>query len=231
MSTVYINMNRKLLKKGGRKAVKISQLELLDHLRKAIEKGDSSEMEDIIGDFRDDHNLDKDDKIDEEQLNNYLLKYGLSIYAIREGCSKVDSDLNKVVFDMENNESEKDQYFGPKDNLMGVNTLDNGLTFAGFYAGGDWEYPLFFIVYYDGKSLRGYIPSYGNNYNVDFNTAFGSEEECDNYDEVVAKKYKGVPCDDFLEYYIKREGGDPKGEIDFNWDAIKEDIENRIIVS
>lgn len=228
---VFVNMDRKLIKKGGRKAAKISQDDFLSHIRVAMAKGDPYIVEDLLDDFREDNNLDDNDSIDNLLLNKYMLKNYINIYALREGCSKLDSDLNKVVFDMENYESNNNSGNEPDGNLMGLHTLENGLTLMGFYAGGDWEFPLFFIVYWDCKSLRGYIPSYGNTYNIDFKTAFGSEEECDKYDEVLSKHYKDADDNDLLEYYIERQGDDSTAELDFNWEAIREDIENRIVVN
>lgn len=51
--------------------------------------------------------------------------------------------------------------------------MDNGFTFLGCAAGGDWEYPVHFAIYYDGKSLRGYVPRYCNSYNLKTKQAFG----------------------------------------------------------
>lgn len=90
--------------------------------------------------------------------------------------SQVSKDLSKIIFDFEN--ATYSSEFMSSD-LQGYNTLDNGFTFLGCSAGGDWEYPIFFIIYWDGKSLRGYIPEDGNTFNPITRTAFGSEEERD----------------------------------------------------
>ena len=31
--------------------------------------------------------------------------------------------------------------------------------------GGDWEIPVLFFIYWDGKKFRGYIPTKGNTFN------------------------------------------------------------------
>lgn len=91
---------------------------------------------------------------------------------------KVSKDLSKVKFDMENVTDAEGYAFGPK-KLIGYQTLDNGLTFLGVAAGGDWEIPIFFMIYWDGESLRGYIPTNGNIWNTDTKQAYGNDEEKD----------------------------------------------------
>lgn len=93
-----------------------------------------------------------------------------------ELLAKLGSDI-KVSFDLENfAESPRD--FGPKA-LMGYHTDPNGLTYCGFAAGGDWEHPVFFLVYWDGKKLRGYVPTDGNPWNSITKTAYGNDEDKD----------------------------------------------------
>lgn len=90
--------------------------------------------------------------------------------------SKIKSDVNKVDFSDENlecNPSNVDSYF---EHIIGFNTLPNNLTYLGVYAGGDWEIPLFFIIYFDGKDLRAYIPSEGNTWNKTTKKAFGNDD-------------------------------------------------------
>jgi len=92
---------------------------------------------------------------------------------------KLGDDL-KVEFDLENVAySAKD--FGPKA-LMGYHTEANGLTYCGFCAGGDWEFPVFFLVYWDGKKLRGYVPTEGNPWNATTKQAYGNDEDKDGKD-------------------------------------------------
>lgn len=211
----YVNMNDKLIKKGGRNAVKISEEFLLNKLFELHKKSsDSSEYENI----------------------QQFVDSNVSYYALLEN-NKIENDLSKIQFDGENYCTSKEDYWRDeeKDNLLGINTLNNGLTFLGCIAGGDWEYPVFFIIYWDGKSLRGYIPSYGNCINLDFKTAFGSEEDSESTDEeIVLKKSKykdfNVREDEFSSYYFKCEGLSGADNPDINWGAVKIDIENRIVI-
>lgn len=138
--------------------------------------------------------------------------------------------------------------------LVGYNTLPNGLTFLGIQAGGDWEDPVFFIVYYDGNKMRAYIPTYGNMVNQDFKTAFGSEQNrCPvTFTQKQITDYKNVGInlskttydtsqlndfallekefnEEFSEAYFRKYGLN-QNTVGFNWDAIKTDIMSRIIV-
>ena len=102
--------------------------------------------------------------------------------------AKVRKDLQKVNFDTENTTSpdfdipdwiyavDETYRIGPAENLIGYHTLDNDFTFLGAASGGDWQIPVFFIIYFDGKVLRGYVPEFGNPWNTDTNTAYGDDE-------------------------------------------------------
>jgi hypothetical protein len=94
---------------------------------------------------------------------------------------QVEADLDKVEFDTENISDSTSDAWGwkNKQSLLGYRTLDNGLTFLGVNAGGDWEVPIFFIIYWDGKKLRGYIPTEGNTWNTISKVALGNGEESD----------------------------------------------------
>jgi hypothetical protein len=58
----------------------------------------------------------------------------------------------------------------------GYKTLENGLPVLFGTGGGDWEEPISFCIYWDGKNLRAYIPKKGNVYNKKEKCAYGSEE-------------------------------------------------------
>jgi len=102
---------------------------------------------------------------------------------------QIKTDLKKVIFDTENTWFGKSYKFNgkytnqltddPLNQIIGLNTLSNGLTFLGVEMGGDWEYPIFFIIYWDGKKIRGYIPKNGNIWNTDNKMAYGNDEKSD----------------------------------------------------
>lgn len=129
--------------------------------------------------------------------------------------------------------------------LIGLQTLPNGLTFYGYMAGGDWEYPVFLIIYFDGKKLRSYTPAYGNCVNLDCHTAFGSEGDSKkniDYEKLKAKYIKrgwnfdddGNELDtddsDFMYRCYLNKYELTYDTLGFNWDAIRKDIEARIEV-
>ena len=89
----------------------------------------------------------------------------------------VMDDLKKVQFDWENYEYGNGQGYNGCENITGFNTTPGGLPFLGVTAGGDWEVPVFLIVYYDGKKLRGYIPTDGNTWNTKAKAAYGNNYE------------------------------------------------------
>ena len=128
---------------------------------------------------------------------------------------QIEKDI-KVRFDFENFECTKENASRYED-LVGFRTLSNGLTFLGCMAGGDWEVPVFFVVYSDGKKLRGYVPKSGNLWNYTTKRAFGDDEAVDA--KAAAKQWPNLEFKD--EVYVD---DIPAPDID----AIKADILKRI---
>ena len=104
----------------------------------------------------------------EDTKDDYLLRF-------QELTPQVIRDLGKVSFSTENLEYENGKGYSNSGSITGYHRLDNGLAFLGISAGGDWELPLFFIIYWDGKRLRGYIPTDGNPWNTDTHMAYGND--------------------------------------------------------
>lgn len=63
-------------------------------------------------------------------------------------------------------------------------------------AGGDWECPLYFMIYWDGKNFRGYIPMKGNMYNRNTKQNIGNNDDDDR--EFIAKNLKNEVKADLL---------------------------------
>ena len=122
----------------------------------------------------------------------------------------------KVQFDTENFFSESERNV----DICGLHTLPSGLTFHGFYAGGDWESPVFFIVYFDGKKLRAYVPTDGNPWNTTTKRAYGNDEKADfkNAQKRYPNSFETI--DDFDCSYF-----------DFDKEKIFADITARILIS
>ena len=97
---------------------------------------------------------------------------------------QVLKDLSMVNVDFENMESfdDEDAYthlpgLESMDGYEMIGEGDSAFPVLWCAGGGDWELPLVFIVYIDenGK-LRGYIPSDGNAYNHEKNSAYGNND-------------------------------------------------------
>lgn len=95
----------------------------------------------------------------------------------------LDSDLAKIEFDFENYSlgganpnypSETEGYVGYP---CGYKILPSGIPVLLVNAGGDWEFPICFALYYDGKGLRGYIPTEGNVFDKKNKSAYGNSDE------------------------------------------------------
>lgn len=139
---------------------------------------------------------------------------------IYERDGKLGEDLSKVNFDFENCSCTTGEYpmYG---DLLGYNKIGN-FEFCGCAAGGDWEYPVFFLVYLDkdGKTLRGFVPKEGNAWNYDTKEALGNDEEVDAEFLIKALKIEVDEDQDASEY----------GDELINVDLLKETIASRFEV-
>lgn len=96
-----------------------------------------------------------------------------------EFSNQIEKDLSKIQFDRENLDFSTGFFDDP--NVCGYQILSNGMPTLFGNAGGDWEHPIVFILYWDGKKIRGYIPEKGNTFNPEFRTAYGSEENSEKF--------------------------------------------------
>jgi hypothetical protein len=94
----------------------------------------------------------------------------------------IEKDISKVQFDFENctgykeNEGYLDGY------LIGYYELNPGFHTFWVSAGGDWEIPVNFMLYWGDNRLRGYVPKDGNVWNIKHKTAYGSEGDSEIFD-------------------------------------------------
>lgn len=209
----FINDNVKL-KHGGRTAVKISK----DELWKKIVARARAINEDL--------EEEEDQGFDSE--NDYAFISELIC------CDPIISKDIKFAIDCENILTACDS----DDDRLGMQTCKD-LTYYALAMGGDWEIPVFMIIYYDGKKLRAYIPSYGNLVNLDCKCAFGSEGSVidDNQAEKLLKKYKKLGIEpedpdyiDWSELYCQMYG-ETRDDAEFTYWAMSEDIQARIVVT
>jgi hypothetical protein len=89
----------------------------------------------------------------------------------------IDNDLTKIEFDFENcciGENNENYEGYP----CGYKVLPSGIPVLLVNAGGDWEFPICFALYFDGKSIRGYIPTEGNVFDKKNKSAYGNHDDC-----------------------------------------------------
>ena len=120
-------------------------------------------------------------KITIEDLQALLpVTYINGLYGSDKKFDTILKDWSKINFDLENIIDDENRFY----HYVGFHTLDTGLTFLGLECGGDWEWPVFAIIYHDGKKLRGYVPSKGNTYHRETKSAYGSHiDECSDEDD------------------------------------------------
>lgn len=113
----------------------------------------------------------------------------------------------KVEFDFENHE------------FVGYRQRPDGFAYAEFWAGGDWQHPVWFIVYWDGRRLRAYVPTGGNPFNTDTMEAYGNGGREDSDLRNARKRWPDV--------FAGRDEAGPD-DFDFNHDEMRRDIDERI---
>lgn len=213
----FINDDVKL-KVGGRNAVKISEDELWKKIVSRARK---------IGEYIDEDTEDEGPEAD--SAYEFIREI---IYADETVCKDIKYNVDAENILVAADASDEDKY-------VGMHTLANGFTFYGIIMGGDWEVPAFLIIYWDGKKLRAYIPSYGNLINLDCKCAFGSENDGvdDKKEEKLLKKYKKLGIEpedpdyiDWSELYCKMYETSPYS-CEYNYDAMIKEIQTRIIVT
>jgi len=140
-------------------------------------------------------------------------------YYYNQLTEQVSKDLAKVQFDCENMDIHSmygDSVQDHGSRYLGYNTLENGLSYLGINAGGDWETPIFFMLYWDGKSIRGYVPKEGNTWNQVTKQAFGNDEKKD----IEALKKLGI--------YSNEGYGHGRDNIKFDFDKMMQEIQHHI---
>lgn len=139
----YVNMNVDI-RKGGRNAVKMS---IEDFKREA---------EHVMKEFALEQRLDLTHQSNRRsEVRNFPYRFANKHKdnAKSKFASKLYNDIwnNKYKFDNENIECIGD-----------VKMSKKGVPYLECYAGGDWECPVCFFIYFDGHHFRGYVPLKGN---------------------------------------------------------------------
>jgi hypothetical protein len=107
---------------------------------------------------------------------------GVPTGSYQKVSDQLRADLTSVRFNTENTEY-SGHYRGFRD-FLGVKTLENGTPYLALSSGGDWEFPLCYVIYWDGDKLRGHIPEQGNVYNRTNKAAFGNLDEDEEATEI-----------------------------------------------
>lgn len=116
------------------------------------------------------------------------LKAKIDAVGDRYELQDVLKDDLKVEFGFENFDQKRVPNHCVADtSLMGYHSEANGFTYLGCSAGDDSDYPLFFVVYWDGNKLRAYIPTEGNLWNKKTKKAYGSNDNPGNVNEALLK--------------------------------------------
>jgi hypothetical protein len=127
------------------------------------------------------------------RIDKLFLKYANDY----EFTTQIETDLSKVEFDRENITTPNDELsFGGYP--VGHMTIGNDLHVYFTNAGGDWEFPVCFIIYWDGKQLRAYIPEDGNVWNKKTKMAYGNEDGEDDQEELEKQVDKNLIINDIL---------------------------------
>lgn len=183
--TYYANMDKNLIIKDGRTAVKTTPSQLEDKLK---EIWDANEKEEF-------------------KLKSAIHRL-MAWPKNKKGLEQYEKDISKIKFDCENFEAIGD-----------VRTNNKGISYVIVRAGGDWEFPLLVFIYFDGKHIRGYIPTYGNCFDRYKKIAFGNGDDLDY--EFIRNEFKDEKASPY----------DIKKHLKYNMDACVEDFNKHIKVN
>ena len=153
-----------------------------------------------------DTTLDKIKQFSDIDPNDYkeLIDAYVEIRVAYDDTAPANKDVQKINFDFENNGATDEFY--DKD-IDKHSQLTDGTAIVWAFAGGDWEFPVHFVLYLDPKNkIRAYIPSDGNVYCHKCKCAYGTCE-CDDQQEEFDN-----------DYYTDN----------LNFQAMFEDVNNRI---
>lgn len=95
--------------------------------------------------------------------------------SILKQFSDISSLPHRAILDLQEVDFGKDNQGALFPNCFGLKELRNGM-YAYFASACDaGEIPVVFMLYWDGKSIRGYIPKNGNTFNSKHMIAYGRE--------------------------------------------------------
>lgn len=132
-----LNLDAKF-KMGGRKIAKITEQEFHNEIKKFFKKYPNIWPEP-----------------DGTSFDTSLDRFVPAVAGLGVGYEGIDCQIRKdfkgVEVDLENQEVDGGLRFTP-----------SGCPYVVGWVGGDWEVPVLFVIYYDGKEMRAYVPKCGN---------------------------------------------------------------------
>lgn len=140
----YSINTKRAFKDGGRQAPAISEKEFLGKLT----------------DFVEQYKEDYDDT--SGAVWGTALKIIRRMYTDKKSENWIKKDFKGIKFDWENYD------------IVGDVRTTKGIPYQLFNAHGDWEIPVYFMIYYDGKKIRVYVPTVGNTWRQDLKQALGN---------------------------------------------------------
>ena len=140
----YSINTKRAFKDGGRQAPAISEKEYLDKLTDFVEQY-KEEYDDTSG-----------------AIWGPALKIIRRMYTDKKSENWIKKDFKGIRFNWENYD------------IVGDVRTTKGIPYQLFNAHGDWEIPVYFMVYYDGKRIRVYVPTVGNTWRHDLKQALGN---------------------------------------------------------
>lgn len=96
---------------------------------------------------------------------NELIEHYINLRVAYDDTAPAHKDVHKIDFDFENYEVEEN----------GNEQLPDGTAIIWAFAGGDWECPVWFVMYLDPTNkIRAYIPTDGNTFCKQCKCAIGT---------------------------------------------------------
>lgn len=228
--TIYCNLDKKYIRQKVRVTVNHNEIILKKEIMKEWLKYENNMKDKLKKNFNEDYEIRSHfNDIEIDELFDYLFWENEN--------SMIARDLKNLSFETSNIECSLEN------NIIGITTLETGLPIVGLTTCGDGSVPFFICLYFDGKNLRAYVPQYGNTFNIDENSEFEPYHEIDDdeffeeYPEEFVEDYR--EGDDYEIYvslknyvYLREQGVDisEDDELEPDYDAIIEDIENAIII-
>lgn len=136
---IHFNMDPKVMRVGGRKAPAMS-IEQLQQLIAAACTQEARDENGDINDVKDSVAYTLAQAFESDPDEKHPFQKAASDWKVE--CSQ--ENILMLEFEMSN----------------------NGVPFGWMLCGGDWEIPVYGMLYWDGKAFRSYVPTYGNTFDA-----------------------------------------------------------------